>query len=105
MVFETNKINFFMYTQNVNKTLTRTLLQFTKFCSSVSVDFELISVPWETLNVILYGISMLKVNNKNTRKRCEICLKFTKNTRATSIDVCQQQMSWLLTLKKFLTLF
>ena len=28
---------------------------------------------------------MLKVNNRNTRKRCEKCLKLTtKNTRATS---------------------
>ena len=32
-----------------------------------------------------YGISMLKVNNRNTRKRCEKCSKLTtKNTRATS---------------------
>ena len=35
-----------------------------------------------------YGISMLKVNNKNTRKRCEKCSKLTtKITRATSISV------------------
>ena len=35
-----------------------------------------------------YGISMLKVNNRNTRKRCEKCSKLTtKNTRTTSTDV------------------
>ena len=35
-----------------------------------------------------YGISMLKVNNRNTRKRCEKCSKLTtKNTRATSTGV------------------
>ena len=35
-----------------------------------------------------YGISMLKVNNRNTRKRCEKCSKLTtKNTRATSPGV------------------
>ena len=35
-----------------------------------------------------YGISMLKVNNRNTRKRCEKCSKLTtKNTRATSAGV------------------
>ena len=32
-----------------------------------------------------YGISVLKVNNRNTRQRCEKCSKLaTKNTRATS---------------------
>ena len=36
-----------------------------------------------------YGISMLKVNNRNTRKRCEKCSKLTtkKNTRTTSTGV------------------
>ena len=35
-----------------------------------------------------YGISMLKVNNRNTRKMCEKCSKLTtKNTRATSTGV------------------
>ena len=35
-----------------------------------------------------YGILMLKVNNRNTRKRCEKCSKLTtKNTRATSTGV------------------
>ena len=36
---------------------------------------------------LLYGTNMLKVNNKNTRKWCEICS--TKITSVTSIDVCQ----------------
>ena len=35
-----------------------------------------------------YGISMLKVNNINTRKRCDKCSKLTtKNTRAISTGV------------------
>ena len=35
-----------------------------------------------------YGISMLKINNRNTRKSCEKCSKLTiKNTRATSTGV------------------
>ena len=35
-----------------------------------------------------YGISMLKVNNRDTRKRCEKCSKLTtKNTRATLTGV------------------
>ena len=29
---------------------------------------------------ILVGIYLLKVNNRNTRKRCEICPKLTKKT-------------------------
>ena len=35
-----------------------------------------------------YGISMLKVNNRNTRKGSEKCSKLTtKNARATSTGV------------------
>ena len=35
-----------------------------------------------------YGISTLKVNHRNTRKRCKKCSKLTtKNTRATSTGV------------------
>ena len=35
-----------------------------------------------------YGISMIKVNNRNTRKRREKCSKLTtKNIRATSTGV------------------
>ena len=34
-----------------------------------------------------YGISMLKVNNRNTRKRCEKSSKLTNSTRATSTGV------------------
>ena len=35
-----------------------------------------------------YGISMLKVNNRNTRKRRKKCSKLTtKSTRATSTGV------------------
>ena len=35
-----------------------------------------------------YGISTLKFNYRDTRKRCEKCSKLTiKNTRATSTDI------------------
>ena len=35
-----------------------------------------------------YGISMLKVNNRNTKKKCKKCSELTtKNTRATSTGV------------------
>ena len=46
---------------------------------------------------LLYHIFMLKFNNKNIRKQCEIRSKLiTKNTRATSFDVCQRQLLYLL---------
>ena len=56
----------------MNTTLTKTLLQFTEFCSSVFViDFEQVNDPREVFNVI---IMQHLVSNKNTRKKCEICL-------------------------------
>ena len=46
---------------------------------------------------LLYHIFMLKFNNKNTPKQCEIRSKLiTKNTRATSFDACQRQLLYLL---------
>ena len=41
-----------MYGENVKKTLTKTLLQFTEFSSSVSVK-QVVNVSWETFNVII----------------------------------------------------
>ena len=79
-----------MYKKNMNKTLSKTLLQLTEFCSSVFViDVEQVNAPREMIMSLQYGISMLKVNNRNTRKRCEKCsnLTTTKNTRATSTGV------------------
>ena len=34
------------------------------------------------------GIYMLKVNNRNTRTRCEICFKLTKKTLSTYFTLC-----------------
>ena len=36
--------------------------------------------PSNFFNCCPAGIYLLKVNNRNTRTRCEICLKLTKNT-------------------------
>ena len=43
--------------------------------------------------LILVNIYLFKVNNRNTRKRCQICLKLIINTRPTSLTL-------LLTLNK-----
>ena len=52
---------------------------FTKDILSLSIYFY-----WKMM--ILADISLLKVNNRNTKTRCEICSKLTiKNTRMTSI--------------------
>ena len=74
--------------QNVNKTLTKTLLHFSEFCSNLSRinNFQQANAPWQMFLAITKGTYMLKVNNKNTGKRCKICSKLTtKTTRATSI--------------------
>ena len=77
MLFKTKK-NFFMYRRNVNKTLTKPLLQFTEFCSGVSAfNFELVNVPCETFNIITIRHLHALSNNKNTWLKCEICLKIT----------------------------
>ena len=47
------------------------------------------------------GICMFKVNNRNTRTRCEICSKLKKDTRPTGVVL----VSLLLTLNIFHTLF
>ena len=75
-----------MYKKNVNKMLSKTLLQLTEFCSSVfTIDFDQINAPWEMIMALQYGISMLKVK---TRKRCEKCSKLTtKNIRTTLTGV------------------
>ena len=45
MLFQTNKKINFIYKQNVSKMLTKTLLQFTEFCSIVTViDFKQVNV-------------------------------------------------------------
>ena len=44
-------------------------------CVSV-VDFEQIKVSWEG-SYLPAGIYLLKVNNRNTKTRCEICSKLT----------------------------
>ena len=54
-------------------------------------DRDAVLLPRDYSNNILAGISLFKVNNANTRTRCEICSKLTIKT--------------LLTLKMFHTLF
>ena len=67
-----------MYRKNLNKTLSKTLLKLTKFCSSAFViKVEQVNAPWEVMTSLQYGISMLKVNDRNTGKRCEKCSKLT----------------------------
>ena len=53
------------------------MLHFTPF-SSVSI-FEQVNVCWVIMSYPA-GIYMFKVNNKNTRSRCEICSKLTVKT-------------------------
>ena len=51
---------------------------------------------WSTL-LFPVGIYMFKVNNRNTRKRCETCTKVTKkNTRTTSVTLfwCLYSKLW-----------
>ena len=43
------------------------------------------------------SIYLFKVNNSNTRKRCEICSKFNiKNTRTTTSDVVRKTLQDLM---------
>ena len=44
-----------MYKKNVNKMLSKTLLQLTEFCSSVFViDFGQVNAPWEMIMSLQY---------------------------------------------------
>ena len=43
--------------------------------------------------LILVNIYLFKVNNRNTRKRCQICLKLIINTRPTSLTLTRN-VSW-----------
>ena len=53
MLFKTNKKIVFMHKKNVNKSLTKTLLQLTYVSSSVFViNFEQVNASWEMSNVI-----------------------------------------------------
>lgn len=50
MLFKINEKIIFMYKKNLNKTLTKTLLQFKEFSSGVFViDFEQVNIPWELI--------------------------------------------------------
>ena len=54
------------------------------------------------LAVFPANIYMFKVNNRNTRTRCEICLKLTVKTpfsRVFIVDFEQVHVSWVLFLK------
>ena len=61
------------------------------YCSRVFIDFEQLNVGWiehtislgmpysgkSIYNSVPAGIYMFKVNNRNTRTRCELCSKLT----------------------------
>ena len=48
------------------------------FCSICIVDLKQVNVSWH-YNLFPGGNYMFKVNNRNTRTRCEICSKLTIN--------------------------
>ena len=51
MLFKINEKIIFMYKKNLNKTLTKTLLQFKEFSSGVfAIDFEQVNIPWELIS-------------------------------------------------------
>ena len=46
------------------------------------------------------GIYLLKVNNRNTRTKCEICSKLTINTPCSSVSIAnfeQVNAGWVIT--------
>ena len=69
---------------------------FTKFFAlQEQINQELLNAKVEIIQaVILAGIYLLKVNNRNTRTRCEICSKLTIKTS----ERCKWHLSGIFTL-------
>ena len=50
------------------------------FLSNCFVLSKTLLITMKTANMYLANICLLKVNNRNTRKRCKICLEWTIKT-------------------------